>query len=135
MKYMIILSFSFSMLFCSSNNQNNISGIYRSPKNTKTNQFLFGTFVTELELNLKSDSTYTMTTCAQNIKGTWKLKESKVILICKEKKMIIDSLNNLQKYAKGKICGNHEIFNISNGKLSRKDKIGIRDINFILLKN
>ncbi|MCX8531552.1 hypothetical protein [Chryseobacterium luquanense] len=132
---MIILSFGFSMLFCSSNNQNNISGIYRSPKNTKTNQFLFGTFVTELELNLKSDSTYTMTTCAQNIKGIWKLKESKVILICEEKKMIIDSLNNLQKFAKGKICGNDEIFNITDGKLSRKDKIGMRDINFILLKN
>lgn len=37
--------------------------------------------------------------------------------------MIIDSLNNIQKFTRGKIYGNHEIFNIINGKLSHNDKI------------
>ena len=86
MKYMITILLGFSTLFCSSNHPDDISGIYKSPKNSKSNQLIFGIFVTELELNLKNDSTYIMSTCAQNSKGIWKLKEDKIILICKEKK-------------------------------------------------
>lgn len=135
MKYMIIFSFGFSMLFCSSKNQDTVCGIYKSPNNSKANQLIFGSFITELKLDLKNDSTYTMSTCAQNSKGIWKLKDDKIILICKEKRMTIDSLNNLPKFAKGKICGADEIFNIKNKKLFRKDKIGTKNVNFILLKD
>ncbi|MFL9835688.1 hypothetical protein [Chryseobacterium terrae] len=135
MKYIITILSAFSILFCSSKHQTNFSGIYRSPKNSKLNQFVYGTFVTELELNLKNDSTYTMSTCAQTSKGIWKLKNNKITLFCKEKRMAIDSLNQLQKFAKGKICGSDEVYNIGNEKLSREEKIESKNINFILLKD
>lgn len=55
MKYMITILLGFSTLFCSSNHPDDISGIYKSPKNSKSNQLIFGIFVTQLELNKKRE--------------------------------------------------------------------------------
>ena len=134
MKYIVLFFCLFSILFCSSTDKNDITGIYFSPKNTKLNQLKYGFFVTELKLNLKADSTYIMSSCSQNSNGRWKYKKNKIILICEEIKMANDSLNNLEQFAKGKICGNNEVYDLDNQKLFRIEKIKGKSIKFIYLK-
>ena len=50
--------------------------------------------------------------------------------------MKIDSLNQLEKYAKGKICEEPEVFHVKNDKLSKTEKYKNRKtIKSILVKN
>jgi hypothetical protein len=110
-------------------------GAYASPKNTYLNKLKYGVFVTDLQLNLKSDNTFVFSSCSQITTGKWSSKDGKIYLQCLEKKFIIDSLNNMEKYAKGRICEDSIKYHVKEGDLYREDQINEKTVKFILLKD
>ncbi len=105
------------VLFSCNGLDSNIEGEYANPENAKISLLRYGSIVTDAKLRLERDGTYVFSTCSQISEGLWKKVESKLILTCTNQKYITDSLNNIEKYAKGKICYSPMIFEISKKKL------------------
>lgn len=107
---------------------------YSSPNNTYFNKIKYGEFVLDLNLKLKSDSTYILTSCSQITEGKWKQKNNFIFLECVNKKFIIDSINRDERYSKGKVCNPVEKFEIKNFGLYKEDVLNKKLIKFVLLK-
>lgn len=132
--FIVFAFLSFTFHHCQKNNS--LVGTYSSPESNTINKLQYGSRALGLELELKSDSTFVYTTCAQITNGSWNYQDKKLILNCEEKKMKIDSLNQLEKYAKGKICGEPEVFQVKNNKLSNTEKFkNGKTVKSILVKN
>lgn len=127
--------FGFTLMFCQKNQQEPL-GSYSSPENTKLNQLKHGAFALDLNLQLNTDQTYEFTTCAQKSKGTWARHHDQLVLYCNETKMLVDSLNSLPQYQKGKICGEDFIFKIQKNRLIRSESLkNGKQIKYVLLKD
>ncbi|ODS88707.1 MAG: hypothetical protein ABS44_07840 [Chryseobacterium sp. SCN 40-13] len=94
----------------------------------------YGAYALNLNLELHENGEYVYSTCAQIAKGTWTVRNNELILKCREKRMAIDSLNHVEKYAKGKICGGDEVFEIKGNKLYREEKLKNKKLKIILFK-
>jgi hypothetical protein len=77
-------------------NQNSVENVLDYFSNRK---YLIGT-----SIKLNNDSTFIFKNCSQNMIGYWKIKNDTLLLFCKEKKFLIDSLNYSDKYKEGIIC-------------------------------
>ncbi|GEM_PF-3085067 len=128
------LSLLFILLFCQTKSQDSVIGEYSSPGNSKLNMLRYGAYALNLNLQLQENGEYVYSTCAQIAKGTWTVKNNELILKCREKRMAIDSLNYVEKYAKGKICGEDEVFEIKGNKLYQEEMINKKKYKFILFK-
>ncbi len=111
-----------------------IVGEYSSPQNTYLNRLKYGTFVVDLNLKLRTDSTFEFKSCSQITKGIWCLKNDTIELKCLDKSFIIDSLNHIEKYSKGKPCGSDEKLVMNCRNLYREEKMGKKNVKFIFIK-
>ncbi|MBW8359350.1 MAG: hypothetical protein K0M63_06050 [Weeksellaceae bacterium] len=125
------------LLFCSSSNKDDtVVGTYHSPESSTLNKLRYGMFALGLKLELKKDSTYFYSTCAQTSNGKWSVRKNNLILKCKEIRFINDSINQIERFSKGKICGGDLVFEIQDKKLIRLEKLqNGKEGKFILLKN
>jgi len=87
-------------------NSTDISGTYTSDMPGAAEQFLSDkSYTTGDILELHKDSTYIFTTCAQIYHGNWKVSKDSLYLYCNNVSFKIDSLNTMEQYKKGTICG------------------------------
>jgi len=87
-------------------NSTDISGTYASDVPGAAEQFLSDKrYTTGDTLELHKDSTYMHTICAQISHGRWKVKGDSLYLFCNDIRFKIDSLNTMEQYKKGTICG------------------------------
>lgn len=128
------LSLLFMLLFCQTKSQDPVIGEYSSPGNSKLNMLRYGAYALNLNLQLHENGEYVYSTCAQIAKGTWTVRNNELILKCREKRMAIDSLNYVEKYAKGKICGEDEVFEIKGNKLYQEEMLKNKKFKIILFK-
>lgn len=99
MMYRFILV-SFLLFKCSSTEKvsRDFTGIYVAPQNNFFNRLRYGSFTLDMQLELRTDSTYFLSSCAQYFYGTWKVKERRLFLHLDSARFIIDSLNYLPEY-------------------------------------
>lgn len=128
------LSLLFMLLFCQTKSQDSVIGEYSSPERSTLNSLRHGAYALDLNLQLQENGEYVYSTCAQIAKGTWTVRNNELILKCREKRMAIDSLNHVEKYAKGKICGEDEVFEIKGNKLYREEMLKNKKFKIILFK-
>lgn len=128
------LSFLFMLLSCQTKSQDSVIGEYSSPQRSALNSLQHGAYALDLNLQLHENGEYVYSTCAQIAKGTWTVRNNELILKCREKRMAIDSLNHVEKYAKGKICGGDEVLEIKGNKLYREEMMNKKKYKFILFK-
>ncbi len=128
------LSLLLMLLFCQTKSQDSVIGEYSSPERSTLNSLRYGAHALDLNLQLQENGEYVYSTCAQIAKGTWTVKNDELILKCREKRMAIDSLNHVEKYAKGKICGEDEVFEIKGNKLYREEILKNKKFKIILFK-
>lgn len=131
-----IFSILFLLSICCSKNykdNENLYGFYKSPENNYINKLKYGVFAVDLQLELKKDSSYTYSTCSQISKGKWKFHQNQLTLVCESRKFVVDSLNNIEKYNKGKICPENEIFQVKSNSLIREYKTKNKSFKIVLL--
>ncbi len=128
------LSLLFMLLSCQTKSQDSVIGEYSSPGYSKLNMLRYGAYALNLNLQLQENGEYVYSTCAQIAKGTWTVRNNELILKCREKRMAIDSLNYVEKYAKGKICGEDEVFEIKGNKLYQEEMLKNKKFKIILFK-
>ncbi|MDY3528522.1 hypothetical protein PG593_01860 [Riemerella anatipestifer] len=133
MKFIILL---FTILSCTSPSKFKqlVVREYASPKNSYFNKVRYGSFVLDLNLELKQDGTYILTSCAQITTGKWRQEGNFILLECLDRKFIIDSVNHSEAYAKGKICNDIEKYEIKDFGLYKEELVGNRLAKFVLLK-
>lgn len=86
-------------------------------------------------IELKKDSSYIYTTCGNIEEGIWKMNGNKIVLKCQEKKMRIDSLNDLEKYIPMTICReNYLVFYVKNEVLYSKENWRISEPREVMVK-
>ena len=135
MKVTFLILLFLSVCFSVNNQHNeNLVGSYQSPKNTFFNKVKYGDFAVNLKLELNKDNTYTYSTCSQITRGKWKFSQNKLSLICQSRKFLIDSLNNIEKYNKGRICTEDEIFLVEKNTLIQEITIKNKSFKILLLK-
>ncbi|RST29119.1 hypothetical protein [Chryseobacterium lacus] len=128
------LSLLFMLLFCQTKSQDSVIGEYSSPERSTLNSLRHGAYALDLTLQLQENGEYVYSTCAQIAKGTWTIRNNELILKCREKRMAIDSLNYVEKYAKGKICAEDEVFEIKDKKLYQEEMLKNKKFKIILFK-
>lgn len=128
------LSFLLILLSCQTKSQDSVIGEYSSPERSTLNSLRHGAYSLDLNLQLQENGEYVYSTCAQIAKGTWTIRNNELILKCREKRIAIDSLNYVEKYAKGKICGEDEVFEIKDKKLYQEEMLKNKKFKIILFK-
>jgi hypothetical protein len=101
--------------------ESEICGDYSSEtkKNYKSSKMIFATGTT---LKIQCDSSFTMTTCGNIIKGKWVFKNDSIILICHSNRYKLDSLNKSAQFPK---CNTMRLY-----KKNKNEIINVLDTNY-----
>ncbi len=130
--------FYFLCVFTGVYGQNTLAGIYKTKGLTSEEKlFMFKNkikyFEQGNELMLKNDSSFQLTTCGNIMKGYWKLKEQKIMLVVNFNEYRLDSLKDKKLPTPSQAI----IYEIWNNKLYNidVDTKGDKTISFLTKEN
>jgi len=91
-------------------------------------------YATDCSLVLRADKSYTYTTCANIIKGYYKVVSDSLFLFCTENNYRIDSLNVKGYQGKFLDCGNEPIVFVKEGDRFKAKYSSSKGVTFTCLK-